>query len=551
MRKIPSKYTEYATKVVNGKIVAGKLMKLACKRYLEWFKRKDYVFDAEKADRVCNFCEKLTLSTGKFANKKLQLMDWQRFIIYNLYGFVRKSDGNRVIRQCYLQLARKSSKTSTAAALALYHLIADREMDGQIIFAANSSAQAELAFSIADSFVRKLDPNSKYFRRYRQSIKFDKTKSLIKVVSADAKRLDGLNVSMAVIDEYHAAPNNAVADVLESSVGMRTQPLILYITTAGFDLTGPCYEMRNTCVNILEGKLEDDTLGAFIFEMDEDDDIEDSRNWVKCQPSLGITVTDEYIQKELRTAKNTPSLFVNFKTKTLNYWCASEQGEWIPYDYIKKSMKKVDLKDFTDYYAYCGVDFSEVSDMTAFSLMWVDDDSEKWIFKNYYYLPSSALVESPNRDLYKKWSKKGCLNIVSGDVIDYNYIINDLLKINEENPIKIIAYDAWKSRQAIIRLTEEGFNCQAYSQSMGNMSIPTTQMELFVRSGKVIIDDNPITAWMFSNVVIKSDYNDNRKPVKAEKKSKYKIDGVIAMLESLGTYLSETQYSGEIYAFST
>lgn len=549
--RIPSKYTDYAKKVTTGKIVAGKLMKLACQRYLDWFKRKDYVFDTEKADRVCNFCEKLTLTTGKFAGKKLQLMDWQRFIIYNLYGFVRKSDGNRVIRQCYLQLARKSSKTSTAAALALYHLIADREMDGQIIFAANSSAQAELAFSIADSFVRKLDPSSKFFKRYRQSIKFDKTKSLIKVVSADARRLDGLNVSMAVIDEYHAAPNNAVADVLESSVGMRTQPLILYITTAGFDLTGPCYEMRNTCVNILEGKLEDDTLGAFIFEMDENDDVEDPNNWVKCQPSLGITVTNEYIRKELRKAKNTPSLFVNFKTKTLNYWCASEQGEWIPYDYIKKSMQKVDLKDFTDYYAYCGVDFSEVSDMTAFSLMWVDDDSEKWIFKNYYYLPSSALVESPNRDLYKNWSKKGYLNIQDGDVIDYNYIINDLLKINEDNPIKIIAYDAWKSRQAIIRLTEEGFNCQPYSQSMGNMSIPTTQMEHFVRSGKVTIDDNPITAWMFSNVVIKSDYNDNRKPVKAEKKSKYKIDGVIAMLESLGTYLSETVYSGEIFTFST
>ena len=318
MSRIPSKYTEYAKKVVSGKIVAGKLMKLACQRYLDWFKRKDYVFDCEKADRVCNFCEKLTLTTGKFAGKKLQLMDWQRFIIYNIYGFVRKSDGNRVIRQCYLQLARKSSKTSTAAALALYHLIADREMDGQIIFAANSSAQAELAFSIADSFVRKLDPSSKFFKRYRQSIKFDKTKSLIKVVSADARRLDGLNVSMAVIDEYHAALNNAVADVLESSVGMRTQPLILYITTAGFDLTGPCYEMRNTCLNILEGKLEDDTLGAFIFEMDENDDVEDSRNWVKCQPSLGITVTDEYIKKELRKAKNTPSLFVNFKTKTLN-----------------------------------------------------------------------------------------------------------------------------------------------------------------------------------------------------------------------------------------
>ena len=146
---IDTKYTDYATKVLNGEIVAGELIKLASKRFMSYLEREDIVFDTKKADKVVNFIQKLKLSTGKFAHSNFILSEWQKFVIYYVYGLVYKDSGLRVTRELYLQLSRKSGKTALASAMALYHLVADGENDGQVIFAANSTAQAQLAFTMA------------------------------------------------------------------------------------------------------------------------------------------------------------------------------------------------------------------------------------------------------------------------------------------------------------------------------------------------------------------------------------------------------------------
>ena len=542
MTKLDSRYTDYPNKVLKGEIVASELIKLACSRFMSYLESDSIVFDTNKADKVVNFIEKLTLSTGKFAHTKFKLSEWQKFVIYYVYGLVYKDSGLRVTRELYLQLSRKSGKTALASAMALYHLVADGENDGQIIFAANSTAQAQLAFTMATNYVSYIDPKGKYFKKYRDSIKFPPTKSIMKVVSADANRLDGLNISAAVIDEYHAAPNNAVSEVLSSSVGMREQPLIIYVTTSGFDLTSPCYQMRNTCVEVLHGKLQDDSLAAFIFELDEDDDIEDPRNWLKCQPNLGLTVTEDYIKSELTKAKNNPNLMTNFKTKILNKWCASAVGEWIPSEYILKCSEKVDLSQWGDYVCYVGLDLSSVSDMTAISVLIFDNINQKYIFKNYYFLPQTALQESSNREKYRVWNELGYLDLTSGNVVDYEYILNKIQQINKIVPIQAISYDSWQSTALIIKLTELGYNCVPFSQSTGSMNRPTRHLEMISRNDHLIIDDNPITRWMFANCELREDYNNNVKPIKLNKMSENKIDGIAAMCDALGHYLTETHY---------
>lgn len=543
---IDRKYTEYAEKVLSGEIVAGELIKLASKRFMTYLQSDSVVFDEKKADKVVNFIEKLKLSTGKFANKNFILSEWQKFVIYYVYGLVNKDTGLRITRECYLQLSRKSGKTALASAMALYHLVADGENDGQVIFAANSTAQAQLAFTMATNYVSYIDPKGKYFKKYRDSIKFPVTKSIMKVVSADANRLDGLNISAAVIDEYHAAPNNAVSEVLSSSVGMREQPLIIYVTTSGFDLTSPCYTMRNTCVELLYGKIQDDSLAAFIFELDEEDDIEDPKNWQKCQPNLGLTVTEDYIKSELVKAKNNPSLMTNFKTKILNKWCASAVGEWIPAEYILKCSEKVDLSQWGGYTCYLGLDLSSVSDMTAISVLLFDNINQRYNFKNYYFLPQSALQESPNREKYRVWNEQGYLSLTSGNVVDYEYILNKIQEINKVIPVEAIAYDSWQSTALIIKLTELGYNCQPFSQSIGSMNRPTKHIEMIARNGHLIIDDNPITRWMFSNCELKEDWNNNQKVQKMNKMSENKIDGIAAMCDALGYYLTETHYDNTL-----
>lgn len=544
--KVPFKYIEYPVKVLNNDIIVSQLIRLACKRFLSYLESDNIEFNAKKADKVVKFVEKLTLSTGKFNRQKFKLAEWQKFVVYYVYGLVYKSTQLRVVREVYLQLARKSGKTALASALALYHLVGDGENDGQVIFAANSAAQAQLAFKMTSDYVSYLDTKGKYFKRYRDSIKFPLTKSIIKVVSADASKLDGLNVSCAIIDEYHAAQNNDVSDVLTSAVGMRTQPLIIYITTAGFDLTSPCYTMRNTCVELLYGKIKDDSLAAFIYELDENDDIEDEKNWIKAQPNLDLTVTKSAIQSDLTKAKNNPSLMTNFKTKILNKWCASAVGEWIPNEVLLKDSQKVNLEDWKDYTCYVGLDLSSVSDITAISILLFDNINQKYLFKNYYFLPQSALQESSNREKYRVWSEQGYLFLTSGNVVDYEYVLNLIQKINKIVQIEAIAYDSWQSTALIIKLTELGYNCQPFSQSTGSMNRPTRHLEMIARNGHLILDDNPISRWMFANVELREDYNNNVKPIKMNKNSENKIDGVAAICDALGYYLTQTHYDNVI-----
>lgn len=547
---IDEKYTSYANDVIDGKVVVCQYIRLACQRYLSCFNKEDRYFDTKAADRVVKFLQLLPQSTGKFNGQPLVLQSWQKWVIYSIFGFKWKKDNTRVVREVYIEVARKCGKSTLAAGIMLYMLTADGENEAQIIFAANSYSQAQLAFTMSKNFISHLDKKSKLFKTYRDQIRFPSTKSVMKVVSADADKLDGLNCSAFVLDEYHAAKSNSVANVLTSSVGMREQPLMLYITTAGFDMTYPCYQLRGTYIDILDGKLQDDSIFSAIYTLDADDDIEDEEVWIKCQPNLDLTVTKEYIRSQLNKAKNSPLLLTNFKTKLMNIWCSNANGEWIGSNYIQQCTAKFDLSDsmFSSCSGYLGIDLSSTSDLTAISLMIPLDD--KYYFKNWYYLPEVTLKEGANKEKYAQWKRQRYLNITSGNVVDYNRVIADIEEINKIIPIEAISYDQWQSTMAITQLTEKGFNCQPYSQTTGALNKPTRYMEIIARSGKAVFFDNPIIRWNFANCEIIEDNNENIKPVKINKDSQKKIDGVHAMLNALGKYLEQPQYDNTITGFT-
>lgn len=284
--------------------------------------------------------------------------------------------------------------------------------------------------------------------------------------------------------------------------------------------------------------------------MDDGDDIEDESNWVKCQPNLNLTVTSEYIRSQLNKAKNSPLLLTNFKTKLMNIWCSNANGEWIGSNYINECTAKFDLSDsmFSGCSGYLGIDLSSTSDLTAISLM--IPLSDRYYFKNWYYLPEVTLKEGANREKYAQWKRQGYLNITSGNVVDYNRVISDIEEINKIIPIECISYDQWQSTMAITQLTEKGFSCQPYSQTTGALNKPTRYMEIIARSGKAVFDDNPIIRWNFANCEIIEDSNENIKPIKINKDSQKKIDGVHAMLNALGKYLEQPQYDNTITGFT-
>lgn len=533
------KYKEYAEQVINGDIIACEYVKLACKKYLEFFDK--YEFRADKVDKVVNFISKLKHFTGKHNGKPFNLLPYQYWIIANIFGFYYPNTNKRVINYIYIELARKQGKTALAAAIVLYMLIADGENGSECELVANSTKQAKICFDISSNFLQSIDSKGKYFKRYRDKIKFDKTKSFLQVLSSDAGGNDGYNSYCFVLDECHEQKDSKLWDVMVSSQGMRDNSLAMIITTAGFNKFGFCYSYRQTCIDILHGVKEDDSQFTAIYTIDDGDDWRDKDNWVKANPSLGHTVSYDYLQQQVNKAVNNVSLEVGTRTKNFNQWVSSSDI-WLSNDLLLKNTEKVDLSTFKECTAYIGIDLAAVSDLTAVSVMIPFND--KFYFKTFYYLPQSALKDNANAELYKDWKRKGYLTITDGNVTDYDYVLKDILSISKDVYVDKIAYDSYNATQFAINATSEGLPLEPFSQALWHFNKPTKEFERLIKSGKVIIDNNEITRWCFSNVYLKSDYNENVKPVKVETMNK--IDGVISMIEALGIYLEQPQYNNTI-----
>lgn len=324
-------------------------------------------------------------------------------------------------------------------------------------------------------------------------------------------------------------------------MGMRTNPHLCTITTAGFDKSLPCYSLRTVAIEVLNGIKVDDQFFAAIYSLDEDDDWTSSKCWLKSNPNLGITVSRQYIRGQVNSAINNPSEEVGVKTKTLNMWCDSMKV-WIPDSYIIKSTQPVNLRQFRDEICYIGVDLASTSDLTAVSYLIVKNDT--YYFYTHYYLPESALIEKTDKELYKYWRQQEFLTVTPGNVTDYDYITTDILKVSEFLNIRAIAYDKYNATQWAIDATEKGLPLVEYSQTLVNFNRPTKELERLVLGGKCKFDNNEITRYCFQNVELKSDHNNNSKPSKALDKKK--IDGVIAILQALGIYLEQPKYSNVI-----
>lgn len=540
-------YWVYATDVVSGKIVACENVRNACKRFINDLDRDDLEFRKETADRAISFIGILRHFRGKSSGKPFILEPFQTFIVANLTGWYWKETGDRRFTSAYIEMARKGGKTALIASLAMYYFIADGEDGAEVDIAANNFEQAKICFEFIQQYCKQLDPQQRDLKVYRSSIELPCTASKINVFSADASGKDGFNASVGIIDEYHSAKTTGMRDIIKSSMGMRRDPMLLTITSAGFDKSLPCYQLRTTCIEILSGLKTDDSTFAIIYGLDEGDDWTDEKVWIKSNPNLERTVTTKYLREQVTSAINNPTEEVSVRTKNLGQWL-STSSVWIPDTYINKCTKTINLDDFNeDSECWVGVDLASVGDMTAVTFMLFKEDDPTPYFTTKYYLPETALVESPNRELYKYWVRTKQLTITAGNCTDYDYITNDIMAMYNRFNVRKIAYDNWNSTSWAIKATELGLPLEPYSQSIGNFNKPTREFERLIRQGKCVIDNNEITRWMFRNVAIKTDTNGNIKPNKGAGAEK-KIDGIISQITALGKWLETPRFSGSILA---
>ena len=541
-KEIREKITTYPWDVLEGKILTCENIKLACKRFIGFLDMEDRYFDVGDVERTIRFFERFRHFTGQYNNKPFILQEWQKFMICGIYGFKWKKDNTRVTRTFILSVSRKQGKTSCISIMAIKALL--EENNAQVIVAANSASQASILFKMASSYLKSLGGKvDKLFRRFRDRIMFDKTDSSMRVVSADASRLDGLNCNFAVVDEISQAPNSDVYDVLESSMGSRQQPLMCCCTTRSNNQSGFYKELEQSGIDVMRGLKQDDSVFCLVYTLDDGDDCEDEKVWKKCSPNLGISVSEDFYRQQITKMKNNPSQTTAIMTKVFNVW-TSTSNVWIPQSYIFKVMDKVKMDDFKDKLLYLSFDLASTSDLTCLSAMY--EDNGTYYFKNWYYLPQEALKTSTNKDNYRKWQKQGFLTVTQGNVTDYDYVMNDIQKLQDNSEgIVRISYDSWNATDFTIRLTESGFNMKPYSQSIGSMNRPTKAIERLIMEGKnIVIDKNPITLFCFENSVPKPDYNDNIKIIKESYENK--IDGVIAIIMNYGGFQEENHYDGAL-----
>jgi len=523
---------QYANDVINNTILSCIYVKQAAQQFLNILDNPEYYYDSSEVDTVVTFINQFYL-TEQTKPKKFILEPWQTFIVVNIYGIYNTTTNKRKYSQIYIELARKQGKSQLITLLALYHLIFD--VDSQVIISANSREQAKnVDFKKVKQFASMIDVKEKHLKQYFNKITF-KNNELI-VTASDSKRLDGLNASFVLIDEMHEAKDNTLYNVLKSSQGSRDDALFFIITTAGFNTESFCYSLRTYCTEVLSDVKNDDSMFSLIYTLDKDDDFTDRKNWIKANPNLNISLKEKWLEGEVNKAINNTTEKNGVLVKNFNIWLKNNTIEdWIDEKYINQSLQDISIDEerFRGLVVFGGVDLASVSDIAACSYMIQLDD--KYYFFNDYYLCEDTVNSSPNRELYKQAILDKELIVTSGNVIDYDYILEDILKVNQNNYIQLLMYDKWNSTQFAINAEQNSLNLRPFAQTAGNLNKPLKEFERLIKSGNIIIQKNSLSKWMLSNVILKVNHMGNYSIDKSNRNKK--IDGVASMVNALGGYL--------------
>lgn len=533
---IDNRITQYVIDNLTNYDEHNKYEILAVLRFLDFLQREDLVLKKNEVKKFFTFYETLKFPSNK-GMQSFQLTPNQCFIFANILGFYYKESGYRVCRDALLFCPRKWSKTTSVASLAIFDCLFG-DADAQAYVASNSFAQSKICFDIIRNSLKALDPKLSHFRLNREiiyNLMANRT-SFIRCLSTSADRLDGLNASVIINDEFAQADSADLKNVLTSSMGVRKNPLTVTITTASSKLESPFVAMLENYKKILEGEIDNDRVFSIIFQPDEEDDISDIKTWRKVQPHLGITVNEEFYKTEYQKALMSADDMMEFKTKLLNVFTKNATEIWINKNIIERNTEHFNFSMLKSRpQCMVSVDLSVKDDFSCVCYALYDSINKRFVFKNFYYIPKQTAENHPNRAMYKELIDKGYLIVCGNEVIDYKQIASDIISNSKYVNILQIGYDAYRSKEFINIIKTAGIKCAVpYSQTYSNFTSPVESFELAVYEGRLKFDDNPLNAYCIGNVMIDEDKMQNKKPIKKSRNDK--IDGAICILMCLGMF---------------
>lgn len=548
---VKNRLIRYATDCINGNIISCKKHKQACSRFLRDVKREEsgeasFYWDDQEAQKIIKWFSLLRHSKGVLAGKPIKLTEWQQFHLCQLYGWRRKEDGYKRFKKSFIEVARKNAKSQEEAGVALYEISVQATKNKEIYeyyTAGVKRDQSKIVFEEAKLMLNG-SPLRKKFKLTNNAITHVKTGSYIKALSKeDGKTGDGTNPAGLIVDEYH---QHKTTEFLDLGLGSNTkESLLMIITTAGMDLTYPCYTQEyDYCSKVLDSNIdvENDTYLIDIMEIDQGDDIGDEENWKKANPiRMSYPAGREKIRGDYEIAKVIPEKMIAFLTKMLNMWVQQKENGYMNMEKWKKcEVKKLPI-DIKGKPVYVGFDMSSKIDLTSVAFVipyrngkldQTGREITEYIVLSHSFIPNQEkLMERVFRDKvpYDAWERQGFITITNSEIVDQNVVMDYVLNFCKENELDIqtLCFDPANASKIMIDLSNEGYIVEEVYQSHKSLNEATEGFREEVYMGTVCYLYNPVLNYSMSNAVIKK----NNGLIKIDKDAtSKKIDPVDATL---------------------
>ena len=558
---------QYVEDVLAGRQVACRWVRLACERHrrdLDNGTERGLHFDETTAKTAIAFFRLLKHSKGEWAGRPLILEPWQQFVVWSLFGW--KSDAERGLgdsERPTLKLPAKNGKTTMAAGIGLYLMLADGEPGAEVYSVATKRDQARISHGEATRMAKSSPQLRKLVTIFKDNIHILDTASKFEPLGADSDTMDGLNVHGAIVDKVHAHKTRDTWDTIETATGARRQPLMFAITTAGYDRQSLCFQQHEYSEKVLEGVIADDTWFGMIYTLDpaarenaaasdkfEDGfDWEDESAWIKANPNLGISKKWDDMRRKAARAKEMPAALNAFLRLELDLWTQAVT-KWVNLAHWNRCGQAVDADGLRGRTCYGGLDLSSNTDISAWLLVFPPQGEEDvYQVLCRFWIPEEAMVERSRRDRvpYDVWVRQGYIAATPGNVIDYDFILEQINQDTQHFDVREAAFDRWgatKIQTDLMELGGEDWLVQ-FGQGYVSMSPPMKELERLILEHKLAHGNHPVLTWMANNLVVRQDPAGNLKPDK--EKSTERIDGMVALVMALDRALRHEAPKKSVY----
>lgn len=537
---------EYYQAIKDGSIVTSTYINEWYEYIIEGLEAKSFYFNQKKANKAIKFIENFCHHhEGSLAPNCIKLELWQKAMVSVMFGVVDANDV-RIFREIVLIMARKNGKTLLASAISAYIAYIDNDYGKRIYYVAPKLDQARLCF---DGFYQtvKMEPElSTITQKRRTDVYIESTDTSIMPIAFNAKKSDGLNPSLVVCDEiasWHGDGGLKQYEVLKSALGARSQPMILSISTAGYENEGIYDELMKRCTAVLNGTSKEKRLAPFLYIVDDVAKWNDINELRKSNPNLGVSVSVDYLLEEIAVAENSLSKKAEFITKYCNVKQNSSQA-WLDSVAIDKSSgEPLDLNDFRGSYCVGGIDLSQTTDLTACNVV-IEKEGQLYVFSKFF-LPSEKIDEAIARDAvpYRIYIQRGLLKESGDNFVDYHDCFDwfkMLVEQYEIYPLQI-GYDRYSAQYLVQDMKAYGFHMDDVYQGE-NLTPVIQEFEGLIKDGKVHIGDNDLLKMHLFDSAVKMNTETNRRKLVKLRQTAH-IDGTAALLDA---FCVRQKWYGEI-----